>query len=197
MHNFLGKFVEMEAIHCSLHHTSEREKQFLIKKAQTMASKTIANNLKNLITLKVGLPVELHMNIDTQDGLVNGASGVFRGLAKNGLKSIAWVEFDDLSVGVSARARPSLVKHRSSFTPVMLSNGNISAVRGKHVVRYQFALVLASGRTVHHAQGSTFSVIAINLQKTTARPNAHSNHSNGMPSSMQICITHLLPEGSL
>jgi hypothetical protein len=91
----------------------------------------------------------------------------FSGAAGSGMKGLAWVE-SRKQFGKKARSMPSLPQRMANFSPLVLSNVAMSVVRGKTVVRYQFALFACL--RMHHAQWSTSLTIAVNLQKTRARP---------------------------
>ena len=53
----------------------------------------------------IGSCVELSTNVDVDDGLANGASGVMMGVTGSSLlkKSFLWVDFDGKNVGLKQR----------------------------------------------------------------------------------------------
>ncbi len=69
----------------------------------------LTGNLETELQLKVGLPYDMTINVDTEDGLVNGASLVLKAmlyLDKNGnIPSVLLVEAEDDRIGRKARKR--------------------------------------------------------------------------------------------
>jgi PIF1-like helicase/Helitron helicase-like domain at N-terminus/Herpesvirus tegument protein, N-terminal conserved region len=128
------------------------------------------------LVLKVEARYLLSVNIDTSDGLVNGALGVLRridyGTNEKGdrIPLRAWLDFNDPHVGSAARAKFSaLVKQcdiNAEWTPIDPINRII--YRRQHsnlqVNRIQFPLNVAEGMTVHKIQGSTCSQVAVNVR---------------------------------
>ena len=100
----------------------------------------------------------LTKNIDTEDGLVNGATGTIIKLEiphSKPLLGALYIKFDDPKIGKQAKTasrHKGLVPIRAVTAPFSISERASSIL----VERKQFPGTLAWGITVHKAQGSTF-----------------------------------------
>lgn len=120
--------------------------------------------LQKLLLLGLGMPAELCLNIDTTDGLTNGASCYIKKFdfrVKNSCRcSIVWVEFDDKVIGRCWRTK---YKHlyqdgvAISWTPILETCRMFTYKYYKtyQIIRRQFPLYISAGKTIHKAQGST------------------------------------------
>lgn len=120
--------------------------------------------LQKSLTLGIGLPAEVCLNIDTEDGLTNGAPCCikkFDNRVQNSSRcSIIWVEFEDESIGRHWRNRYRHLYTDSiplSWTPILETCRRFSFKHYKTylIVRRQFPLYLSAGKTIHKSQGST------------------------------------------
>ena len=122
-------------------------------------------------------------NVETADGLVNGATGRLRhiqcarsapGTDRKPVR--VWIEFDDPSVGSSMRGNNRRAAQSlglpTSWTPVdpvcrlakrKQGGGNLQ------IMRKQFPLVPAMAITVHKSQGDTYSRVAVHLTRGMKR----------------------------
>lgn len=139
------------------------------------------------ISLKSGLPVELTSNVNVSDGLCNGSDGKFVAVTGAGSECTLWVEFNSKDVGKQLRSQPAIralqAQHDlcNDLTPVVLVTKDIRYQTGAlHFKRTQFPIVLACGRTVHHAQGSTFVEGGINLCGTKKMGTKKPPYNTGM-----------------
>ena len=131
-----------------------------IKKAGTIENRPIMNILK----LKVGARCLLTSNLNTVDGLVNGASGSIIGLETNndGINAII-TKFDNPSCGQQHRGNfPRLANkyHSDNGTPIfrqeleitLNSNKGKSLGRGSIAKVQQFPMMMNYGSTTHKIQ---------------------------------------------
>ena len=90
-----------------------KECQKLIKSLRDDCSNT--GNLMKSLTVVVGMIVVMTANVDVEDGLTNGATGVVKyidyRMERANRLSIIWVLFDDPRIGRSARE-----KYRALYT---------------------------------------------------------------------------------
>ena len=122
--------------------------------------------LHKLVKLAVGIPCELCVNVDTSDGLTNGAPCCVKKfdyrVSHSDRVSIVWVEFDDEAVGLAWRQK---YKHlytndvQNRWIPVLETcrKFNIQYYQTYLVARRQFPLILSAAKTIHKSQGSTLS----------------------------------------
>lgn len=120
--------------------------------------------LQKKLILGVSLQAEISLNIDTTDGLTNGASCCIKKfdyrIPHSSRCSIIWVQFDDSSVGKAWRTK---YKHlymdgiSVKWTPILevCRKFCFRYFKTYIVVRRQFPLYLSAGKTIHKAQGST------------------------------------------
>ena len=100
-----------------------KECQKLIKSLSDDCSNT--GNLMNSLTVVVGMIVVMTANVDVEDGLTNGATGVVKyidyRMERTNRPDIIWVLFDDPRIGRSARDEYRAVYNSSiqrEWTPV-------------------------------------------------------------------------------
>ena len=148
--------------------------------------------LSNKISETAGLPSELEfkvdarymmtINVDTADGLVNGATGrlklIERSERPNSIPIRVWIQFDDHSVGRNRRdnnksaTRNLGIPNSDTWTPIDRI-GRIARRRqgggNLQILRKQFPLVPAQAITIHKSQGDTYSEVVVHLTKTIKR----------------------------
>lgn len=124
-----------------------------------------AQGLCTTLILKTTAKYMMTVNIDTADGLVNGASGILMELGFNSdLNSpqVLWIKFLDESVGINARTKCT---HRSepSWTPVLKTVRSFQYHSNEQVTidRKQFPVVPPEGITIHKSQGATYTNVVV------------------------------------
>jgi hypothetical protein len=150
MQQHVGQEIHLHALHKIVARMLPQGRATLLERAKQVLW---AEDLASCIILKVGLPVEVFKNVRTADGLVNGASGTFRGKTGEGMCSLAWVEFDDEKVGADTRAAAIVLMvptHLAGCTPIKLWIASMKV--GRHpITRFQFPLNLAVPSTTRKA----------------------------------------------
>lgn len=142
------------------------------------ASKFVGSRLSKLLTLKVGAPVMLIVNLDDSNGLVNGARGVITGfetLSKFGkedeVKNVRfgnqWKTSQITQYQVSKSSRP-VVRfdpspiHPDGFTKVIPVICDTVDFRGSgKCTRTQIPLGIAYSITYHKSQGMTIPYLIL------------------------------------
>ena len=146
-----------------------KECQTLINSLPDDYSKT--GQLMKSLTVVVGVIVVHTANVDVEDGLTNGATGVvkqidFRMEGTN-RPSIIWVLFDDPRVGRTTREKyrklynPSI---NTDWTPVFDVQRTF-ILNYKTYQRIQFPLTPASGKSVWKAEGATVDRVVVDLSQ--------------------------------
>ena len=115
------------------------------------------------LKLKIGAKVMLTYNIDTSDGLTNGARGEIIGTVEDAANRITKIiiKFDNENHGYVARQRnTNLTQLYPDGTPIEKVNFSFSISRSKNSVIntanvIQFPLKLAFASTAHKIQGAT------------------------------------------
>ena len=128
--------------------------------------------LKKSLTVVVGMIVVHTANVDVEDGLTNGATGVvkhvdFRWMEGTNRPSIIWVLFDDPRVGKATREKNRKFYNssiHSDWTPVFETQRTF-IVNYKTFQRSQFPLTPASGKTVYKAEGATVDRVVVDLSQ--------------------------------
>ena len=127
--------------------------------------------LMKSLTVVVGMIVVHTANVDVEDGLTNGATGVvkqidFRMEGTN-RPSIIWVLFDDPRVGRTTREKYRKLYNSSintDWTPVFDVQRTF-IVNYKTYQRIQFPLAPASGKSVWKAEGATVDRVVVDLSQ--------------------------------
>ncbi|WAR00546.1 LOW QUALITY PROTEIN: PIF1-like protein, partial [Mya arenaria] len=118
-------------------------------------------NLLLLLQIKVFRP--LYVNIDTSDGLTNGARGILKHFESSNAKPhTLWVQFTDIYIGKRAREQnKNLIKQiiDNTWTPIIVVDRQFQVV-----VRRQFPLKPAAAMTIHKAQGMSMPEVAVSFQ---------------------------------
>ena len=133
------------------------------------------------LLLRASTPKVLHVNVQIDDSLTNGASNVIRKIQlhdKNKPSGIVWVKFDHEDVG-----RKTRYENRSlyiegihlSWTPIkpVTTQFAVGRTRSAQVVRKQFPLRPAAAKTIHRSQGDTENKIVVNFNTKKAIPHIH------------------------
>ena len=146
-----------------------KECQRLINSLPDDYSKT--GQLMKSLTVVVGMIVVHTANVDVEDGLTNGATGVvkqidFRMEGTN-RPSIIWVLFDDPRVGRTTREKYRTLYNSSintDWTPVFDVQRTF-ILNYKTYQRIQFPLTPASGKSVWKAEGATVDRVVVDLSQ--------------------------------
>jgi exonuclease III len=130
------------------------------------------NNLWRHLQLKVGMPVEIVCNVDTADGLANGADGevmqIDTSINSSGVAvpHTAWMLPTDQRVGQLQRARRPHPVQRS-WVPIAATCRTVYGnAKQQPKVRKQLPLQLAAARTSYRVQGSTMKSIHVNCRSS-------------------------------
>ena len=146
-----------------------KECQKLIKALPDDCSNT--DNLMKSLTVVVGMIVVMTANVDVEDGLTKGPTGVLK-LIDYRMKgthrlSIIWVLFDDPRIGRSARE-----KYRAFYnTSIHREWTPVSDVQRTFILNYktyqriQFPLRPSLGKTVYKAEGATVDKVDVDLSQ--------------------------------
>lgn len=187
MHNFNDEIIrnnttEKVAIPCNdtlISPKLSKQKQYdAVKKLPTDPNKTA--NLHCSVTVVVDMIYDLTVNINTEDGLANGASGVVKFIEykqETNRPSIIWIQFDDQKAGMETRVRyknRGLYHNRinDSWTPIFDTEQSFTYNR-KTFQRIQFPLQPSAGHSVHRAQGSTLERVVVDLSQCKCRKIPH------------------------
>ncbi|KAI8116853.1 ATP-dependent DNA helicase PIF1 [Lucilia cuprina] len=139
-----------------------------VKSFKTSETQGLRYDLKLKTTAKYMITV----NINTSDGLVNGATGQLMQIDfdNNRKPFTLWIKFPDASTGILARSQR---RHQSEalWTPIELLVRSFQYKRNENVNidRKQFPVVPAEGITIHKSQGATYSSVAVHLKSGMKR----------------------------
>lgn len=140
------------------------------KSIPTDTSKTMG--LQKNLKLCKGMRCEISVNIDVEDGLSNGASGVLMGVkkfSKNNLGfEIIWIKFDNENIGKNCRNNGKnfyISKINTAWTPILKVKRAFMVGRYKsvQVVREQFPIRAAAAKTCHRGQGDTMDSAVVDF----------------------------------
>ena len=161
------------------HYTEEVKKRTLLTLSKKKTAETA--NLMTSLQLAENLRYEICVNIDTLDGICNGASGILKKvsyLQESRTPSILWVEFNDTDAGKMCRRKYSRFygsEINRQWTPIFVTKRIFYTGRdSKPVQRTQFPLRPAVAKTIHKSQGDTLTEIVLDL--TTWRKVNHSHY---------------------
>ena len=135
------------------------------------------HGLHDVLHLKENAQYMVVVNVDTEDGLVNGAVGVLKSWdmethEKSGEQRVSrvWLQFDDKRIGSIARSSCAS-KQAVNLTPLERRNEEICTKLGNIVkfVRKQIPLTPAMAISIHKSQGGTYDRVSVHLSKYASR----------------------------
>ncbi|XP_050313051.1 uncharacterized protein LOC126748095 [Anthonomus grandis grandis] len=123
----------------------------------------------------------ISMNIDTSDGIVNGATGILRQIDydQNKVPYRVWMEFFDSKSGKECRKRNESLRKSMylspTWTPIERAARAVKVQKGSnvHVERLQFPLLISEGITIHKSQGATYEQVAVHIGKGMTRTSTY------------------------
>jgi hypothetical protein len=133
---------------------------------------TETRQLWNVLEVSEGVCYDMTVNLDTDDGLINGASCTLMKIdipfANTFDSAILWVQFQDPQIGRNLQSlNKRLYKHdiQCDWTPIEpVSRQYQSGTKGQAVVqRIQFPLRPAHAKSIHRSQGDTLQKAVIDL----------------------------------
>ena len=134
-----------------------------------------------LIDLKVEAKYMMTVNLDIEDGLVNGACGQLMMIDYGKLQKTnetvpcrLWIKFNEEKTGRKARANfHNVIRNRNidpTLTPVEPVTRQINTKSTNFKVeRKQFPLVPSEAMTIYKSQGGTYEKVVVNLKKGMTR----------------------------
>ena len=161
---------DKEVIYCSDRVISDVSKP---KKKKVLKSKENENDkvggLFHMLYAGVGLRYEVTVNLDINDGVVNGAGGILKKIERrkeHKQPAILWIQFDDVISGRNQREKYKQYKTNDIedlWTPIFAITRRVGT-QETEVQRTQFPLRPSSSKTVHTSQGDTMNSITVDLQ---------------------------------
>ena len=166
---------------CSLDHVlgddNPEVKQQLLSKLPSDSTHTAG--LSNRVGIAVGMMYDLCLNLDVDDGLVNGSTCRVTKIEyrqkDTGRPSIIWVAFNNADIGTAWRSKYHHLFHSAidcSWTPIFDCKRNFVYLR-KTFIRIQIPLRLSMAKTVHKSQGDTLSQVVIDMSGKRVFSHAH------------------------
>lgn len=137
--------------------------------------------LPTTLKLRLNIRYMVTNNVNTEDGLVNGATGYLRQVTSgsNGRTSVLWLQFEDPVIGQITRRQQNaqMLQQDPSgqLIPILkVAKPVKQGRRGNYeVVRSQFPVVPAEAITIHKAQGATFQNVVVHLSNRLPRPSLY------------------------
>ncbi|CAF3578362.1 unnamed protein product [Rotaria sp. Silwood1] len=176
----------------------------------------VLNNVKNLkttetyglplkIDLKVGAKYMMTVNIDTEDGLVNGACGKLIMIDYGKLQKTnetvpcrIWIKFNEEKTGRKARVNfQNVMRNRNidlSLTPIEPVTRQINTKSTNFKVeRKQFPLVPCEAITIYKSQGGTYEKVVVNLKEGMTRSELYVGSSRATTANGLYLIGDFVP----
>ena len=176
--NFMSSNNEKITIHAKdtiCNNPSSEELAKCLLAMQTSKQYEIVFGLHRTLEIAVGLVYCISCNVNTQDGLINGAICTMEKIQyiekhSRDIPSILWVRFTDSEIGQYQRHKygkfyPDI---DCKWTPIFVEKREMFVRNGK-AIREQFPLMPAAATTIHKCQGSTLPAVCIdmNIQNST------------------------------
>ena len=165
---------DIKAIDAAVESLTPEHRRGLLARIPTDPRKTM--QLPCELQVGIGLKYEIALNINTADGLTNGACCIVKSVhvpPNKKARGVIWVEFEDKNIGKITRNQHrnvSTLHIDPTWTPIMPETRKFAVGKNNEVTRTQFPLRPASAKTVHRSQGDTVSEIVIDF---TGRSQMH------------------------
>lgn len=155
---------------------TEEERSEVVRKVHRMTARE-TGGMPYCIKLSKNCPYMLTVNIDVEDGLVNGAIGILRCVERlpcirnERIQYRVWLEFDNEIIGwhrrlkYRAHVRSKADELRETWVPIELRSMTMKITRQIKCNRQQFPLCAACALTIHKSQGGTFDRIVYDYHK--------------------------------
>lgn len=111
----------------------------------------------------------LTTNINTSDGLVNGAVGILKNIDlikknNNIIPTKLWFQFENPNVGKVTRIKYGI---KNTLTPIELATKTFQYKKKSdiRINRRQFPIKCAEAMTIYKSQGSTYKCICVHLSE--------------------------------
>lgn len=149
------------------------------------------------LQLKTSAKYMITVNINTADGLVNGATGRLMQIDHRGPERtpvILWLHFSEPGVGVIARSKKPH-PNESSWTPIEKVVRTFQYRRNEQVSieRRQFPIIPAEAITIHKSQGATYRLVAIHTKKGMSRSALYVGCSRATSASGLFIVGNFIP----
>ncbi len=161
-----GKCVSVKAIDFSTQTSlPEKDRQRILDNVSKLVKLHETGNLERQLDLKRGLPYDITINVDTDDGLCNGTSVVLKHmLYLDGqypdIPSVLLVEPEEEGIGRKTRSKYQSLLPRNtptSWIPLLTVHSQFMYLQKHPITRQQFPLTLAAAKTFNKAQGCSLS----------------------------------------
>ena len=128
--------------------------------------------LPRKLDLAIGVRYMVSTNIDIEDGLVNGSSGVLRWIdtypvGDELIVQRVWIDFDYSSIGARARSKLGCrTLDGKALTPITRVERELPTKTGNTLVRVsrcQFPLVICEAITIHKSQGQSYDQVVVDV----------------------------------
>ena len=138
--------------------------------------------LKKIVHLAVGLHYEICVNLNVEDGLMNGSSCVLKAFGfitdrgrESGIPDFIWVEFHSPRIGREQRAKHMNIRNHDigdNWVPIFCQRREYM-FKNQRLYRVQFPLRSASAKTINCAQGDTMQSIVLDHISVVPNPHTH------------------------
>ncbi|VDI33111.1 Hypothetical predicted protein [Mytilus galloprovincialis] len=132
---------------------------------------TDVSQLSTILEIAENLTYEITLNLDCEDGLINGAACIVKKIKLTEIpfaSGIIWVKFPTESTGNFLRQNKKHLYSKdiqSSWTPIEPASRQFAAgYKGEcQIQRMQFPLRPAAAKTIHRSQGDTLDELVVDL----------------------------------
>ncbi len=171
---------------------------------QTSEKHRVIHGLLHEVKVGVGLMYAVSCNLQTSDGLINGAECKMKKIEyRQGaeLPAVLWVKFGDATIGRQWRAKYQhlySVGVDKSWTPIFSVKRETTVLNGR-VIWEKFPLRPSAATMIHACQGSSFENICIDMDvsasaafaKNPSKAKPHLTHAHYVAASQATSLEGL------
>ena len=123
------------------------------------------------LLLKIGIKYMIVINIDLEDGLVNGACGILKHItfSNKDVPLIIWLDFNNNKIGNKSQIKyNSYIKEYNidyKLIPISKMDVIINTKNNYQFIRSQLSVCPAEAMIIHKSQGQTYDKVIIDLNK--------------------------------
>lgn len=151
------------------------------------------------LAYKFGAKYIMTVNIDTEDGLVNGAVGIlkhvdYNTVSNSNIPTILWIHFQINKTGRKARSvRTKFLETNWTPVTVCVRTFRVGQSSNINIDRKQFSLVCAEAITIYKSQGGTYSAVALHTKKGMERAAVYVACSRATTSNGLYIVSKFVP----